>query len=159
MVDLKPCPFCGNRVGLKVISYGFDIKYHEHSIVIRCDECDFEFPHEPFKVATRWNDDETRYDIDTSELDAAVARWNGSDREWIPCSERIVEDRVLCCDNYGEILIGFVSKDKGSSTGFTAENECEIMYNCVAWMELPEAYKGSTQEPFLELNGVYRFLN
>lgn len=63
---------------------------------------------------------------------------------WIPCSERLPEEfYVLCCDNYGEMLIANPFECDDSDTGFSAESEDCYMYNCVAWMPLPEPYKGT----------------
>lgn len=58
--------------------------------------------------------------------------------KWVPCSERIPKETVLCCDEYGNMLIGDISKGK---KGYIAENDDDWFY-CVAWMPLPEPYKG-----------------
>lgn len=61
---------------------------------------------------------------------------------WIPCSERMPEDgtgAVLCCDKYGEYIVGYPFEEDGK---YNAESGHEYMYDCVAWMQLPEAYKG-----------------
>lgn len=64
-------------------------------------------------------------------------------QQWIPCSERLPEEfYVLCCDNHGEMLIANPFECDDSDTGFSAESEDCYMYNCVAWMPLPEPYKG-----------------
>ena len=61
---------------------------------------------------------------------------------WIPCSERLPEEyTVLCCDNYGEMIVGHPYFDEVSDTNYTAESDDEMMYNCVAWQPLPEPYK------------------
>lgn len=66
-----------------------------------------------------------------------------SAQQWIPCSERLPEEfYVLCCDNHGEMLIANPFECDDSDTGFSAESEDCYMYNCVAWMPLPEPYKG-----------------
>lgn len=57
---------------------------------------------------------------------------------WIPCSERLPEETVLCCDKYGNMLIGDISKGK---KGYIAENDDDWFY-CDAWLPLPEVYKG-----------------
>lgn len=66
--------------------------------------------------------------------------------EWIPCSERLPgKDEsfyVLCCDKYGEIMIGNVFECYDGETPYSAESEHEYMYDCVAWMPLPEPWKG-----------------
>lgn len=63
-------------------------------------------------------------------------------KRWIPCSERLPEEfYVLCCDNHGEMLIANLFECDDSDTGFSAESEDCYMYNCVAWMQLPEPYK------------------
>jgi hypothetical protein len=62
---------------------------------------------------------------------------------WIPCKKALYNDFVIACDKYGKIMIGCVYKDDDfSETGYTCESECCVMmYDCVAWMPLPEPYK------------------
>lgn len=59
--------------------------------------------------------------------------------KWIPCSERLPEIEVICCDLRGNIIIGNIEKD---GDGFLAESDEKIMYDCIAWMPLPDPYKG-----------------
>lgn len=76
MNNLKPCPFCGNKVELEVKSYGYGKDYHEHSMVIRCNRCNFEFPKNQFKITANWDDDKREYVNDMSEFNKAVELWN-----------------------------------------------------------------------------------
>jgi len=58
---------------------------------------------------------------------------------WIECDKDNLPDKeVLCCDQCGEMILGYVSEDKTSDTGFCAENDNVYMYNCVKWMERPK---------------------
>ena len=58
---------------------------------------------------------------------------------WIKCDKDNLPDKeVLCCDQCGEMILGYVSEDKTSNTGFCAENDNVYMYNCVKWMEKPK---------------------
>ena len=57
---------------------------------------------------------------------------------WILCEDRLSDKEVLCCDQCGEMILGYVSEDKTSDTGFCAENDNVYMYNCVKWMEKPK---------------------
>lgn len=67
--------------------------------------------------------------------------------EWIPCSERLPEEfSVLCCDNYGEMLIANPFECDASDTGFSAENDGCYMYNCIAWMPLPMPYREGRED-------------
>lgn len=59
---------------------------------------------------------------------------------WIPVTEKLPEEEVLCVDKYGNYIIGWVYMDKISETGYTVENEESSMYNCIAWMPLPSPY-------------------
>lgn len=63
--------------------------------------------------------------------------------KWIPCSERLPEEgcEFLCCDERGESIIGLPYADEEAYTGFSAESETEYIFNCVAWMPLPEPYQ------------------
>lgn len=62
--------------------------------------------------------------------------------KWILCSERLPEkySDVLCCDTYGEYIIGMPYEDEESNTGFSVENDSVYMIDCIAWMPLPEPY-------------------
>lgn len=62
-------------------------------------------------------------------------------QQWIPCSERLPEGDVLCCDIHKNLMIGYVFVSESSNTGYNAESECEYMYDCIAWMPLPEPYE------------------
>ena len=74
-------------------------------------------------------------------IDQIADEYNGG---WIPCSERLPEEyTVLCCDKYGEMIVGHPYFDEVSDTNYSAESDNEMMYNCVAWQPLPEPYKES----------------
>lgn len=76
MTNLKPCPFCGNKVELEVKSYAYGKDYHGHSMVIRCNRCDFEFPRNQFKITANWDNDNSEYVNDMAEFNEAVESWN-----------------------------------------------------------------------------------
>lgn len=57
---------------------------------------------------------------------------------WISCEDRLSDKEVLCCDQCGEMILGYIAEDEGSETGFSAENDSEYTYNCVKWMEKPK---------------------
>lgn len=61
--------------------------------------------------------------------------------QWIPCSDTvdIPEHEVLCCDKYGEELIGWLSY---SDDQWLCESDCEMMYDPIAWREKPEPWRG-----------------
>ena len=62
------------------------------------------------------------------------------EQRWIPCSEMVdlPDYDVLCCDRYGEELIGWLSC---SEDQWFCESDEGIMYDPVAWMPLPEPYR------------------
>lgn len=66
---------------------------------------------------------------------------NALDYEWIPIAEPIPDTEVLCCNQRGDILIGYLFEDKESNTGYSAESEQCYLMDCVAWMPLPKPYK------------------
>jgi len=70
----------------------------------------------------------------------AEARFHAQQR-WIPCSERLPDEEVLCCDTRGEMIIGYPYSDEESNTGFSAEYDDVFMIDCAAWMPLPEPYR------------------
>lgn len=63
-------------------------------------------------------------------------------RRWTPCSkEELPEYEVLCCNIYGDRIVGYVYADRTCDTGFSAESDGEDIINVTAWMPLPEPYK------------------
>ena len=69
------------------------------------------------------------------------------EQRWIPCSERLPDEfEVLCCDDRGNMLIAHPFECGDSDTGYSAESEECYMYNVVAWMPLPEPYRGERTE-------------
>lgn len=63
--------------------------------------------------------------------------------KWIPCDpENIPDTEALCCDEYGEELIGYLSN---TEEGWICEsNEC-VMYYVVAWMPKPKPYRKDSE--------------
>lgn len=63
---------------------------------------------------------------------------------WIPCSEtvNIPGREVLCCDRYGEELIGWLSY---SDDQWLCESDGEMMYDPIAWREKPEPWRGDAE--------------
>ena len=58
--------------------------------------------------------------------------------KWIPCSERLPEGLVICCDKEGNMLLGYLRR---SATGYIAHDYAGTeLYGCVAWLPLPDAY-------------------
>lgn len=99
-----------------------------------------------------WKELEILYDAKNGEVSWNDALWKiksapivESDvQQWIPCSETvdIPEHEVLCCDKYGEELIGWLSCEDDQ---WLCESEVEIMYAPVAWMEKPKPWKGEQE--------------
>lgn len=76
--------------------------------------------------------------ISKKELKDTLLR--GQQMKWIPCNERMPKGTVLCCDDRGNMLVGLLCEDE---VGYMAYgDDGQEMYNCVAWMPLPEPYKG-----------------
>ena len=77
--------------------------------------------------------------LDVKEIVQEVAEeYKGG---WIACSERLPEEyTVLCCDKYGEMIVGHPYFDEVSNTNYSAESDNEMMYDCVTWQPLPEPY-------------------
>ena len=69
---------------------------------------------------------------------------------WIPCSERLPGERdpyeVLCCDVRGEQIIAHIYESDESNTGYSAESDDTFMVDCIAWMPLPEPWKGADDD-------------
>ena len=63
-----------------------------------------------------------------------------SEPKWIPCGETvdIPDHEVMACDRCGEFIIGYLDyKDEQ----WICESDSCLMYDPVAWCELPEPYK------------------
>ena len=60
---------------------------------------------------------------------------------WIPIEEDITDKEVLCCNERGFIMIGFLEKDNVSETGYSARSDFEIMRDVVAWQLKPKRFK------------------
>lgn len=76
--------------------------------------------------------------ISKKELKDTLLR--GQQMKWIPCNERMPKGTVLCCDDRGNMLVGLLCKDEAGYMAYGDDGQ--EMYNCVAWMPLPEPYKG-----------------
>ena len=80
--------------------------------------------------------------ISKKELKDTLLR--GQQMKWIPCNERMPKGTVLCCDDRGNMLVGLLCEDE---VGYMAYgDDGQEMYNCVAWMPLPEPYKEGDYE-------------
>lgn len=75
--------------------------------------------------------------ISKKELKDTLLR--GEQMKWIPCSERMPKCTVLCCDDRGNMLVGLLCKDEAGYMAY--DDDGQEMYNCVAWMPLPEPYR------------------
>ena len=104
--------------------------------------------------AKRWEDSGTEY---KDKCEIAVGRGLRNAIEivkqeaekcnngWISCSEQLPEEySVLCCDKYGEMIVGHPYFDEVSNTNYSAESDNEMMYNCIAWKPLPEPYQNKS---------------
>lgn len=72
---------------------------------------------------------------------------NAEHNEWIPCSERLPEEfeHVLTCDDYRHIhMMCFIGYTKDGTPIWTSieDDRLELYGWTVAWMPLPEPYKG-----------------
>lgn len=54
---------------------------------------------------------------------------------WTSCEVSIPDSEVICCDEEGNMMIGYIGED---ASGYVAENNCEFMYNVVKWTPLPK---------------------
>lgn len=79
--------------------------------------------------------------ISKKELKDTLLR--GQQMKWIPCNERMPKGTVLCCDDRGEMLVGLLCKVEAGYVAY--DDDGQEMYNCVAWMPLPEPYKEKTE--------------
>lgn len=64
--------------------------------------------------------------------------------KWIPCSETIdiPDHEVLCCDRFGEELIGWLSYNDDQ---WLCESDGEMMYDPIAWREKPKPYREESE--------------
>lgn len=74
--------------------------------------------------------------LDAKNMERSDRYYGGG---WVACDKDNLPDKeVLCCDQCGEMILGYISEDGQSRTGFSAENDDVRMYNCVKWMEKPK---------------------
>lgn len=59
---------------------------------------------------------------------------------WFSVEEDVTDKECLCCNERGFIMIGFLTKDGRSTTGYVARSDFEIMRDVVAWQPLPAPY-------------------
>lgn len=62
---------------------------------------------------------------------------------WIPCSERLPEEygEYLCCDIYGNYILGYPTDSESSETGYFVDSGAEYCNDIIAWQPLSEPYK------------------
>lgn len=67
--------------------------------------------------------------------------------KWIPCGETVdlPDCEVLCCDMRGEMIVGYLDRDDESNTGLGAESDGVCLMDVVAYMPLPEAWRGDVE--------------
>lgn len=67
--------------------------------------------------------------------------------QWIPCEEIIeeLEDKVLCCDNRGNELIGWLHYNDNYDCWVCESDEC-VMYDTIAWRPKPKPYEEKKNE-------------
>ena len=77
--------------------------------------------------------------VNAEVFDSAVSALK--ECEWIPCSGTIdIPDyEVMACDKYGNIIIGYLNY---MDEQWMCESDSEVMYDAIAWRNLPETYKG-----------------
>ena len=76
--------------------------------------------------------------ISKKELNEMLVR--AERMKWIPCNERIPKGTALYCDDRGNMLVGLLCEDEAGYMAY--DDDGQEMYNCVAWMPLPEPYRG-----------------
>ena len=79
-------------------------------------------------------------DIECSEnmaLDMAIKALE-QQPQWHKAEDDLPEYAVLCVNKYNEYMIGYIFKSEESDTGYAVESDNELMYDVIAWMELPE---------------------
>lgn len=62
--------------------------------------------------------------------------------KWIPITEgeKFPEHDVICCDNEGNIALGYLYFDEEENQ-IACDHDPYVMFGVVAYMELPEPYK------------------
>ena len=77
--------------------------------------------------------------INAEAFDSAISALE--ECEWIPCSGTIdIPDyEVMACDKYSNVIIGYLYY---MDEQWMCESDSEVMYNAIAWRNLPKTYKG-----------------
>ena len=91
---------------------------------------------------TEWAEDEAFKLATDKAIEIVKQEAEQYNNGWISCSEQLPEKySVLCCDKYGEMIVGHPYFDEVSDTNYSSESDNEMMYNCVAWQPLPSPYQ------------------
>lgn len=117
-VKLKPCPFCGGEVEHEVFNDGFFTLGR-----VECKQCRVMLTALPINAIEAWN---TRAD------------------GWIPCSERLPEiDEEVLVTNGGVMCVRSLTNTIDEELVWDDEyGQWEDFEEFIAWMPLPEPYKG-----------------
>ena len=93
-----------------------------------------------------------KYNFVTKEvIEREIMDIPSADR-WIPCTERLPEERqdvyvTVFWDDYGDTITAYGMRTQfGWSLWNTAEAELIKGYTVIAWMPLPEPWKGADDE-------------
>ena len=77
--------------------------------------------------------------VNAEVFDSAVSALE--ECEWISCRcfRNIPDYEVMACDKYSNVIIGYLHY---MDEQWMCESDSEVMYNAVAWRNLPETYEG-----------------
>jgi hypothetical protein len=122
-IDLLPCPFCGRRETLKVLS--FQSENHKFLRRVVCSTVEG-----GCGASTIWN-------LYTPE--EAAEEWNTRASGWISCSAKLpeVDEPVLIYEPYNEeMVVASLDCDK---TGFSNDDYWYGLKSVPFWMPLPKS--------------------
>lgn len=123
--DLKQF-FC-SECGFPSLTYD-DIYIYSMDLPNYCEDCGADMRCGQIEILSE--------KLNASNMERSSQYYNGG---WIPCSETIdiPDHEVLCCDRFGEELIGWLSYNDDQ---WLCESDGEMMYDPVAWREKPKPY-------------------
>lgn len=155
MSKLKPCPFCGRKAELHYYEIDEPFTFTECGYEIYCCHCGIRFKERLNRIPQF----DEKADIKKQNL---IERWNRrvndgvesneADRpqgEWIPCSERLPDEKGEYLVTYHpcywddvrtDIRVG-IDSFRGKTTWAKHKHQ-----RVIAWMPLPEPYKGGDTE-------------
>ena len=88
-----------------------------------------------------------KYSTDIETLEACIEAQNVvfdelRKRQWISVEERLPEETCIAINKYKDYMIGYISEDEYSNTGYVCEDDDGVIcFDVTHWQPMPEPPK------------------